>query len=576
MPLTDVEQLALTKVLDFKLSLTRKNTPKLQPLSLYSSELKSTQQIVNSLRGIRDNGVLSDNAVTRSRYFNSLHNQGLVDGSAENPAITSLADAYLKHQLTPADAPAFWQGTGGDEAEYEVVSELASRLAGGFPVSDPFKEAWYGAQTFFDYVPEGEIDKVLSDSSKLLLLFQINSNGWEIGRYFRLNAEERQEFEGAFAKVQVTDKQQPVAPIEVAASKYKDAASQIQIDVRNRIRGFLNAYKRLRLVLRQTLPRLDRQLTLRSGGENSSTLIPKSPSLASLQHPHQLIVTGCPGSGKSYYLDRLTQAADHVIRTQFHPESSFFDFVGAFKPQPVYEQIDELNALQEADGAPGSRGKPFIDYRYVPGPLMRGLLRALRCPNETVVVLIEEINRGNAAAILGDVLQLLDRDESGASRYEIEATPEQRAFFASYQLEIATIRLPANLYLWATMNSADQGVFPLDTAFRRRWSYVYKGYTEPCLYPANISVVRYGGRDYDWDVFRAAINEFLIGLGIHEDKLIGPYFLTEKQLASPDAVLEKLFLYLWDDVLRFRQESLFLAKSFSQSQRSGLVALVRR
>jgi len=160
-------------------------------------------------------------------------------------------------------------------------------------------------------------------------------------------------------------------------------------------------------------------------------------------------------------------------------------------------------------------------------------------------------------------LQLLDRDETGASRYQIEATLEQRAFFAALQLERDTIRLPPNLYLWATMNSADQGVFPLDTAFRRRWNYVYKGYTESCAYPPECALVRYGGRHYGWDAFRGAINDFLISVGIHEDKLIGPYFLTLPQLSDPNAILEKLFLYLWDDVLRFRQESLFIGKSFS-------------
>jgi len=568
MSLSDSEQLALTRVLDFNLSLTRKNTPQLQPLSLYSSELKSTTQIAGCLRTIRDTGALSENATTRSRYFNSLYNQGLVDGTPAKPTLTDLAEHYLR----PLDAgvdTSFWQGDGGAQVEYEVIRELTRRLTDGEPVSDVFKAAWYGAQTFFDYVPESEIDDVLADHSKLLLLFRINSHGWEIGRYFRLSAEERQAFEEAFEQVLPTIEQHPTSPIEAAAAKYKDAAKQIQADVRFRICGFLNAYKRLRSELGALLPRLDRHLILRLGGSDHSShgVTPPSgvslPPAAPLPHPHQLIVTGCPGSGKSHYVDDIAGAADHVIRTQFHPESSFFDFVGSYKPQPVYERYDASNPLEEGDGAPGSRGRPLIDYRYVPGPLMRGLVRALTRPDENIVVLIEEINRGNAAAILGDMLQLLDRDELGTSRYGVEATSEQRAFFASFQIDIDTIRLPPNLYLWATMNSADQGVFPLDTAFRRRWSYVYKGYSEPCKYPAESAVVHYGGQTYAWDVFRGTINNFLIGEGIHEDKLIGPYFLTLRQLADPDAILEKLFLYLWDDVLRFRQESLFTEKSFS-------------
>ena len=209
------------------------------------------------------------------------------------------------------------------------------------------------------------------------------------------------------------------------------------------------------------------------------------------------------------------------------------------------------------------RGKPLIDYRFVPGPFMRGLTRALVRPDENVVVLIEELNRGNTAAVMGDILQLLDRGSDGCSSYEIEVTEEQRTYFSSVGLTVNTIRLPKNLYLWATMNSADQGVFPLDTAFRRRWSYVYKGYTEPCRYSPEESLITYGGKQYSWEIFRKAINDHLIEIGIHEDKLIGPYFMTVTQLIDPDAILQKLFLYLWDDVLRFRQDSLFTAKSFS-------------
>jgi len=291
---------------------------------------------------------------------------------------------------------------------------------------------------------------------------------------------------------------------------------------------------------------------------------------SALKYPHQIIVTGCPGSGKSYYVDTLSKSADHVIRTQFHTESSFFDFVGSYKPTPLYEQCDDSKQLEEADGTLSSRGKPLIDYKYVPGPLMEGLYYALSNTDENIVVLIEEINRGNTAAILGDILQLLDRDESGVSRYGIKATPEQIAYFASLSMEIDTIKLPSNLYIWATMNSADQGVFPLDTAFRRRWNFVYKGYTEKCLYSSSNSMIKYGGQSYEWDEFRSKINSKLIELGIHEDKLIGPYFLTESQLSNPEAILDKLFLYLWDDVLRFRQESLFNEVSFSSLADSWL------
>lgn len=563
--LTDAERLSLMRVLDLNLSYTRKSTPMLQPLSLYSSELKGTKQIAKSLNAIRTTGQLADSSISRDRYFNSLSNQALVEGSSSTPKLTPLSSFYLDAWGIDTKEE-FWQGNGGDGVELEVIRELVKRLRTGQPVSDAFKLAWFNAQTFFDNVPSPDLSAVLSDRDRLLALFRINSNGWEIARYFRLNQAERQAFDEAFSKVIPTDHLTPSTPIEVAAAQYKDAAKSIQPDVRFRISGFLNSYNQLRSQLDSDLPRLDRQLVLRAGasGGGSGNLLgqgPLSTTAIPLSHPHQLIVTGCPGSGKSHYVDQLINSTGcAVYRTQFHPESSFFDFVGAYKPIPVYEPFDESQPLLEGGGSVYSRGKPLIDYRFVPGPLMQGLVHAITYPHENVVVLIEEINRGNAAAIFGDILQLLDRNDKGVSRYEVMAAPELRAFLAGAGHPLEAIRLTANLYLWATMNSADQGVFPLDTAFRRRWSYVYKGYAEPCVYPAKLV---YGGKTYGWDAFRNALNHALLELGIHEDKLIGPYFLTEQQLSDPASILEKLFLYLWEDVLRFRQNLLFKDKSFS-------------
>lgn len=568
MHLTDTERLALVKVLNFRVSLTRKSTPKLLPMSLYSSELKGREQIAGCLKAIRDGNPLSDIPRSRDRYFNSLHNQGLANGTAAKPKLTDLSHFYLE-PLDRGEKSDFWQGDGGDSVELEVIRALAATLQEGGSASDAFKLAWYGAQTFFDYLPDAEVSTVLADRDLLLFLFRINSNGWEIARYFQLSEDERQEFRDAFAKIQPSADWNPTDPIDVAAASYKDAAQNVQADVRFRISGFLNAYNNLRAELGAKLPRLDRSLVVRAAviGDRAGAPLPlinaDAEPAAPLKHPYQLIVTGCPGSGKSYYVDRLIEEADYVIRTQFHPESTFFDFVGAYKPQPVYQPVDEKHPLYEGDGVASQRGKPLIDYRFVPGPFMRGLTRALVRPDENVVVLIEELNRGNTAAVMGDILQLLDRGSDGCSSYEIEVTEEQRTYFSSVGLTVNTIRLPKNLYLWATMNSADQGVFPLDTAFRRRWSYVYKGYTEPCRYSPEESLITYGGKQYSWEIFRKAINDHLIEIGIHEDKLIGPYFMTVTQLIDPDAILQKLFLYLWDDVLRFRQDSLFTAKSFS-------------
>jgi hypothetical protein len=568
--LNDDERNTLAEVLELRPSLNRKNNPKLEPLSLYSSELKSLKQIASNLNNIRASGIVGktgDDEKTRARYFNTLSNIGLVDGTAISPVLTGLAVPFLQaYDSSPGDE--YWRDH-SNGLETQLLREISKVMASGGEASDFFKCAWYNAQCFFERVPESEIDDTLNSLDKLLFLFHIHSAGWEIERYFNLPHADRTKFEKVFEKIPRSDKWTPTAPIEIAASKYKDAGAQFQMDVRYRISGFLNGYRLVRDEMGTLTPYLTRNLEARTStaknhqktGEIGTN---KITSAAPLNQPLQLIVTGCPGSGKSHYVDKLVKAADcAVFRTQFHPETTFFDFVGAFKPQPIYENTKGL-ALLEMDGSAFGYGRPLIDYRFVPGVFVRAYIKALQSPSSNVVLLIEELNRGNTAAIFGDLLQLLDRSSDGWSKYDVLPSPELKSYLERMGVDGTALRLPPNLYIWSTMNSADQGVFPLDTAFRRRWSYVYMGYSEVCGYVKEKAVIRYDGKNYSWDTFRSTLNQKLITLGVHEDKLIGPYFLNEDQLADPDAILEKLFLYIWDDVLRFRQDELFSQKSFAE------------
>lgn len=557
---------SLSLVLESRINLTRKGTPALQPLSFYSSELKGRKQIAGLLQSVRDRQILSDDEVSRARYFNTLSNQGLVEGTKEKPKLKPPANYYLDALDAVVDEE-FWLGDGGDEIELKVIRDLIHNFMAKNELSDYAKIILFNAQTFFDSVPVDELDNVLSDRDLLLFLFRINSHGREIARFFELNQAEKTEFMKVFSRIPKAGAWTPASPIEIAASKYVDAATKIQADVRYRISGFLNAYRKLRDELGKDFPRLDKQLILRLGSKDGSSLSAGKSErlLIGVEQPRQMIVTGCPGSGKSYYVSELISNFDcDVYRTQFHPESSYFEFVGAFKPHPIYEPFNKALELVEGDGTKSARGKPLIDYRFVPGPFMQALRHAYEYPDKKVVVLIEELNRGNAAAILGDMLQLLDRDESGKSSYSILPSSEIRNYFLEKNIELNSIALPSNFYIWATMNSADQGVFPLDTAFRRRWRYIYKGYKEGCNYPSDLARITYEGKKYQWDKFRETLNRHLIELGIHEDKLIGPYFLTLEELSSSDGLLEKLFLYLWEDVLRFKQDAIFKVKSFSE------------
>ncbi len=581
--LSEIDREILSLVLEPRPDLTRRRTPALLSLSLYSSELKGLAQTYGSLAKVHEGKPLGSD-VAAARYFNTLKNNGLAEGSRSAPTLTRTGEE-LRAAVAAAEAagavldPEFWNAK-GVLLELPMIRSLMQRMIDGPDVSGMFRETWFNAQTFIECIPIDALGATLENEDKLLQLFKINSVGWEVARYFRLKDAERAEFDAAHAKTLRADFEPGTAPIDGVADLYRKAASQYQSDVRFRIRNFLGAFAKLQSELGANFPRLSRNLAL-SRSVNSSVATSRltsaggsgdgaqgigiAPSAKPLDHPHQVIISGCPGSGKSYRLEEMVAGSGaRVFRTQFHPETSYYDFVGAYRPQPVYEGAEPVGFV-ELDLSEFELGRPMIDYRFVAGPMIRALVYALSQPDENVVVQIEELNRGNPAAIFGDVLQLLDRNESGQSRYPVAPTVELLAHVrAATGLALDEIRLPSNLYLWASMNSADQGVYPIDSAFRRRWSYQYMGYSIPCNYAEANRKITYGGKIYDWDDFRSVVNERLIELNIHEDKLVGPYFLTSAQLASASDVLQKLFLYLWDDVLRFRQHELFSVKSFSE------------
>ena len=222
-----------------------------------------------------------------------------------------------------------------------------------------------------------------------------------------------------------------------------------------------------------------------------------------------------------------------------------------------------------------------ISYEFVPGPFMRILVEALANARsqkpQPYLLLIEEINRAKVAAVFGDVFQLLDRDEHGVSEYEIQASEDVRKYLArklgGNPIDYKKIKVPDNMFIWATMNSADQGVFPMDTAFKRRWNFEYLGIN------ANESRIR--GRimlgtsvtqDVEWNVLRRAINEKLAReYKVNEDKLMGPFFLSEDVLetisekddtiANIDRFMgtfkSKVIMYLYEDAAKQHKHRLF-------------------
>lgn len=215
-----------------------------------------------------------------------------------------------------------------------------------------------------------------------------------------------------------------------------------------------------------------------------------------------------------------------------------------------------------------------IKYAFVPGPFMRVYVEALKSGRtenpQPHLLLIEEINRAKVAAVFGDVFQLLDRDDDGVSEYEIQASEDIRKYLAS-QLKgdpdnYQKIRIPNNMFIWSTMNSADQGVFPMDTAFKRRWNFEYLGINENEEKISGIGKIELAGSDepVEWNILRRAINAKMSSeqFKINEDKLMGPFFLSKKIIASDEngmiidtdkfvaAFKSKVIMYLYEDAVK--------------------------
>jgi 5-methylcytosine-specific restriction protein B len=274
--------------------------------------------------------------------------------------------------------------------------------------------------------------------------------------------------------------------------------------------------------------------------------------------PKNLILYGAPGTGKSYELNnRINTFFNHSslhTRITFHSNYSYRDFVGSYKPTPLYKESEKVIYKADFITKHDHNKEPIIEYTFIPGVFLLMLEKAIKNPNHNFAIIIEEINRANTASVFGDVFQLLDRNDDGESEYSISFESSANNYLKSIGLK-TEIKIPKNLYLWATMNNADQGVLPLDSAFKRRWSFEHIGINqkEKVLDNININLPFLPvEKTLGWNDFRNILNDKLVELGVSEDKLIGPFFLNKNEIINSNIVKNKLLLYLKEDVLRYK------------------------
>lgn len=279
----------------------------------------------------------------------------------------------------------------------------------------------------------------------------------------------------------------------------------------------------------------------------------------------QLICYGAPGTGKSHCIKKETdewEKKGRVVRTTFHPDSDYSTFVGAYKPTTEsVQRYDIYNKPITKDGQPVM--EQIITYEFVEQAFLQAYIDAWRNRNEYEFLIIEEINRGNCAQIFGDLFQLLDRGNDGYSEYSIRADKDLQKHLSKAFEDIdiedypnikngKELLLPSNLYIRATMNTSDQSLFPIDSAFKRRWDWKYvpiaKGNDNGVELDWEIAI---DSEKYDWWKFIKTVNKHIFGTTNSEDKQLGFFFCKAKDnIIDAEIFVGKVIFYLWNDVFK--------------------------
>lgn len=330
-------------------------------------------------------------------------------------------------------------------------------------------------------------------------------------------------------------------------------------------------------------------------------------------------------------LDSNNVSKDNVFRTTFHPDSDYSTFVGAYKPtmrklmDKIYTKEELISKLTEMKNggvtySPQKFGAKYwrslkllnlvdkkdilqacgmsdnytvefdkgiavgeeylagseeshIIYSFVPQTFLNAYIRAYQT-DDNVYLIIEEINRGNCAQIFGDLFQLLDRDANGKSEYTIKADADLRTFLEEKLgegkpgIKDGELCLPPNLYIYATMNTSDQSLFPIDSAFKRRWDWEY----EPIKYKNTGWKIEIDEQSkYSWVAFQKEVNRRIFDATHSEDKMLGDYFVNPANgVITADLLRNKILFYLWNDVCKDGEGDIFRTSEIDEIKFSDL------
>ena len=292
--------------------------------------------------------------------------------------------------------------------------------------------------------------------------------------------------------------------------------------------------------------------------DNNPSLLKKQNSIL----PSQIIYYGAPGTGKSHSIKLREEAGLKCIRTTFHPDSDYSTFVGCYKPHKNHGELT---------------------YEFVEQAFLVAYKQAWLNPDEEIALVIEEINRGNCAQVFGDIFQLLDRSEDGWSTYPIKADTDiadylEQMAIPAYSETMAAhygedkagygfLALPPNMSILATMNTSDQSLFPIDSAFKRRWDWKYvkikdckKGWNIQIKDEAGNVVLVNGKDQLSWWSFIQKINEIIASMTSSADKQLGYFFCKptvkanegdeKPTIITADTLVGKVLFYLWNDVFK--------------------------